>query len=257
MKQKKYGKCSICGKEAALSVDHIPPKCCGNKSDTYYFQYALEFLVEGERCKLRHSQNGLTFVNICNNCNNAMGKYDIHLQGFRNLVLSCINKTPCSDKFVLEKVCKSVIGHFLAASSYDSCIFSQAMRKYYLDDDKTIYDVYSLFCTYYPYKNRIFSLNNYVTFSLNNYVTLNSDDDNVPNGMISSLNFYPFVFIFCKKQNNRILTDLFEICKNGCSMFEIRMDDWKNKAPTWPAVVDYSHGVLASAAISDSKYKVK
>lgn len=238
-------------------MDHIPPKCCGNKSDTYYFQYALEFLVEGERCKLRHSQNGLTFVNICHNCNNAMGKYDIHLQGFRNWVLSCINKTPCSDKFVLEKVCKSVIGHVLAASSYDSCIFSQAMRKYYLDDDKTIYDVYSLFCTYYPYKNRIFSLNNYVPFSLNNYAPLNSSDDNIPNGMISSLYFYPFAFIFCEKQSSGIFIDLFEICKNSRLILEMRVDDWRNKAPTWPAIVDYSHGVLTSAAISDSKYKVK
>lgn len=193
MRQKKFGKCSICGMGAELSADHIPPKCCGNGSDTYYIQFTPAFLGEGVKCKPLHSQNGLIFANICHNCNNTMGsKYDIHLQRFRDCVLSLINETPYSGKFNLENVCKSVIGHFLAASRYDSCVFAQSMRNYYLNDDKTIYEKYSLLCAYYPYKNSI--------FSLNNYVPINLCGDSIPEGMISSLYFYPFAFIFCEKQ---------------------------------------------------------
>lgn len=249
MRQKKFGKCSICGMGAELSADHIPPKCCGNGSDTYYIQFTPAFLGEGVKCKPLHSQNGLIFANICHNCNNTMGsKYDIHLQRFRDCVLSLINETPYSGKFNLENVCKSVIGHFLAASRYDSCVFAQSMRNYYLNDDKTIYEKYSLLCAYYPYKNSI--------FSLNNYVPINLCGDSIPEGMISSLYFYPFAFIFCEKQCNIIGTDLFELCRNSCLMLKVSADDWKNKAPSWPAVIDDGHAFVAGVTMDDSKYKV-
>lgn len=251
MMQKEFGKCSICGKETWLSVDHIPPKCCGNNSDTYYITYVLKKSEKfsGNEIKPVHSQNGLKFVNICHACNNNMGsKYDTHLQKFRNVILSLIQKTQCNDKFVLENVCKSVIGHFLAASSYDSCTYSQIMRNYYLNDDKTIYDEYSLRCAYYPHKNNIFSFNNYVLADLSS--------GTLPYGMISSLYFYPFAFIFCEKQYNIIGSDLFEICKNNL-MLTINTDDWNDKAPYWPAISDKGHAIMTGATINDSKYKIK
>lgn len=250
MRKKKYGKCSICGKTTYLSVDHIPPKCCGNNSDTYYIQYTPEYLGKGANCKPKHSQNGLTFENICQECNNIMGsKYDTQLQSFRNLILSIVKEVPFDTKFSLEKVCKSVVGHFLSASSYDSCVFSRIMRDYYLNDNKKIHDGYSLLCTYYPYNN--------IIFSLNNYVVANWCGDNTPDGMISSLYFYPFAFIFCEKQHNIIGSDLFEMCRNKCLMLKMSTNDWKDKPPFWPAVSYNGHGVIAGKTIYDSKYKYK
>lgn len=250
MKQKKYGKCAICGKEGKLSIDHIPPKCCGNNADTYYIQYTPEFLGKGATCKQKHSQNGLTFSNICDNCNNIMGsQYDTHLQNFRNYIVSIIEQKPYHNGFVLDKVCKSVIGHFLASSSNDSSAFAQSMRDFYLYDDNAIFEKYSLLCAYYPYKDAI--------FSLNDYVPVNLCKDNIPSGMISSLYFYPFAFIFCQKQQAIIGSDLFEMCRNKCMMLKISTEDWRGKIPNWPAIVDNGHAVLVGATMNDSKYKIK
>lgn len=250
MKQKKFGKCAICGNDSKLSADHIPPKCCGNNSDTYYIQYTPDFLGDGARHKPIHSQNGLTFTNICEKCNNTMGsRYDAHLQYFRDCIISLIEGNHYHGKFVMENVCKSIIGHFLAVSKYDPCTFAQAMRNYYLNDDKTIYEGYSLLCAYYPYKDSI--------FSLNDYVPVNLCGDNIPEGMISSLYFYPFAFIFCEKQKSVIGSDLFEMCRNKCLSLKVSSEDWNKKAPCWPAVIDDGHAILASAAMNDSKFKVK
>lgn len=250
MKHKKYGRCTICGEETKLSEDHIPPQCCGNNIDTYYIQCTPEFLREEKRRKPIHSQNGITFANICEKCNNTMGsKYDIHLQNFRDCIISIIERKPFNGTFTLECVCKSIIGHFLAASNSSSSVFSQAMREFYLNDDETIFEKYSLLCAFYPYKECI--------FIFNDYVPVNLCGDNIPEGMISNLYFYPFAFIFCEKQKSIIGSDLFEMCRNKCMRLKISTEDWKNKAPNWPAIIDEGHALLAGGTINESKFKIR
>lgn len=249
MKQKKHGKCAICGKMAKLSIDHIPPKCCGNSADTYYIQYTPDYLGKGAKRKPMHSQNGLTFTHICENCNNIMGsKYDTHLQIFRDKVLSMINGQTNHEQFDLKKVCKSVVGHFLAASSDDQSTFAKTMRDYYLGDNTAIYADHTLLFSYYPYKNAI--------FSLNDYSVINLCGDSIPEGMLSSLYFFPFAFIFCQKQIVNFGIDLFEVCRNNCLSLRVSSKDWENKAANWPAIVDNGHAVIIGATANDSKFKI-
>ena len=245
------GKCAICGKEKQLSYDHIPPKCCGNSGDSYYISFTPEYLGGRTRmAKHKHSQNGIKFLTICNDCNNNLGaKYDKDLGNFRQYVIEAIkgNDNP-KYSFDITKAIKGLIGHLLAASKYDPSLPAKAMRDFYFDRNNDLVKKYSLMVCYYPYQNNIFILKNYVSSAIGDI------PEAKPYGLLSSLYFYPFAFILCDKQQLPFGNDLLEVF-NGPVHLYFKHNDWNGKLPFWPAIVDDNHYLVVSGAGMDSVFK--
>ncbi len=246
----KKGKCAICGKEAELSYDHIPPKCCGNNGDSYYISFTPECL--GGNTKItrhKHSQNGIKFQNICSECNNGLGaRYDKELGYFRQFMLDVIEKKKPSKGFDLRKVVKGLIGHLLAASKYDTSLPAEMMRDFYLDKNDKLLNSFSFMTCYYPYQKNIFILKNYIPITIGMAKTK-------PEGMLSSLYFYPFAFILCDKQELPFGIDLFEALKVAPLQLKFLFSDWQGKSPIWPVAIDDHHALLVSDGGKDSVYK--
>lgn len=252
----KYALCSICELKRKMSEDHIPPKCCGNNGKVYYRRFSPEYI--GKQAKpLRdlYSQNGIKFRYICSDCNNLLGtKYDDELGDFKNIILKIINGNKEEYQINVDKIVKSVIGHFLASSERDNCTHSVAMRDYFFDrvvDD--FYNNYSLYVYFYPYKEQVFIMKEYMVVDLQN--------TNINNYLLSSLYFYPFAFVFSEKRFDKNGTDLLEFVK-GKTNLKISTSDWyyedgRIKEFSWPAVVTGFKGVIGGSATKDSVFDVK
>lgn len=251
------GVCSICKQEGKLSDDHIPPKSCGNNGRSLYISFTPEYLQSGSIKKQKISQNGLKFRTICPRCNNELGaKYDKDLFLFRQFILSIISNSKIDMKYNELNVIKGILGHLLAASELDESIPANDIRKFYFDDNlncmKEFLSKYSLLCFYYPYRESIFILKNYVPIDF-------SGQDKIPEGMISSFYFYPFAFVFCDKTTKFPSKDLLNLLLGGNVIFSAK--DWVYpngdiRPETWPALVDNNgHAFVASGLSKDSVFK--
>lgn len=250
-------KCSICLKEDNLSVDHIPPKCCGNISDSFYINYTPEYLGNDANKKMIHSQNGIKFKTICPKCNSDLGaKYDTELEKFYKYMVDINNGNYHEFTINILLIVKSIIGHLLAAGEPDFCVPAKAMRKFYLSkSNNELNDFclkYSLFCLNYPYKESIFIMKNFVPVFLGKNIKKIES-------MISCLYFYPFAFIFTDKQKFDNHCDLLNVLIKKENL-TLQSHEWieingQPLHPTWPAVVDDNHCFIISASAKDSIFK--
>ncbi len=259
--KKEIGVCSICLEEKILSDDHVPPKCCGNNKDSYYRRFTPEYLEETSKLAPIHSQNGVKLRTICNKCNNDLGAiYDVELEKFYKSSLAQLSKEKAFYPFDLLKVVKAVIGHFLASAKPQNIPQDNDMRNFCnSDDEKTIKafsQKYSLLCLGYPYKASIFILRNYVT------AYLKTSEKQIP-GLLSSLYFYPFAFIFTRKCSLSYGTDFLNfLLSDDKQLLSISLTDWCETdgnllCPTWPAVADDSHLFIITSAAKESAFKPK
>lgn len=259
--KKETGVCSICLKEEILSGDHIPPKCCGNNKDSYYRRFTPEYLEESSKQISIHSQNGIKLRTICNKCNNDLGAiYDVELEKFYKSSLSQLSKEFAFYPFDPLKVVKAIIGHFLAAAKPQNISQDNDMRIFYNSDSEEVArwfaNKYSLFCLGYPYKDSIFILRNYVTAYLD-------PNQKKINGLLSSMYFYPFAFIFADKQPFQYGSDLLTFLRtNKPTRLFISLDEWREPngnclGPTWPAIADDTHAFIITPAAKQSAFKPK
>lgn len=248
-----YGKgiCSICLKEGNLSFDHVPPKCCGNKDNSRYIRYLPEYLSECLKAKPLHSQNGIKFRTLCAKCNNDLGsKYDRSLMSLCKSIIKMGNNHICSCPAAPININKAVIGHLLATTNpMVNRKVENDWRKFYLDTSeqlpKEFCEKYSLFCFYYPYKESVFILRNFVSFGFFS-------------GPLSCLYFYPAAFVFCNKQKVSHCTD-FLTAKRSESL-EIGFwigNDGRLLDPCWPAVPSSDIVVCDIASAEQSVIKIK
>jgi len=69
------GICNICLKEfSALSEEHVPPKCTGNRGRYRFISY-LNFMTDSSTKPLGFSQNGIKYRTVCTECNNITLKH--------------------------------------------------------------------------------------------------------------------------------------------------------------------------------------
>lgn len=255
IKNKKYGQCSICGKYGKFSYDHVPPKNCGNNNKVYYDHFIPDrFNPERPTISHDHSQNGVKFYFICESCNNLLGsKYDIDLMLFREKLLS----DSLSPKIPnLNHVIKSIIGHLLAATPFNSIKINKDLRELFASDDTSILNNYSLFCFFYPYKDHIVILRNYMI------VNLIEKSDKMLKGLLSSLYFYPFAFILSEKQEFCKGVDLIKSASIKSDIIQFSINDWKLNGeiltPNWPCDVhDNTNGTQCLITIeSEAKHSI-
>ncbi|MEG0892708.1 MAG: hypothetical protein RR998_05110 [Oscillospiraceae bacterium] len=131
-------KCNICGLEKPLSADHVPPKCCSNKGTINFYQLFQKNINPDK--KPGQAQKGIYFKTICEKCNNELlgNQLDPFLGNLQEQIINATSQcTSLSDDiFVniqINKVCRSVIGHLLAAFPhyYDGGIEPE-LRNYFL-----------------------------------------------------------------------------------------------------------------------------
>ena len=251
----KYALCSICELNKKMSDDHIPPKCCGNSDKVFYRRFTPEYIGSKAKTKDLYSQNGIKFRYICSDCNNLLGtKYDDELGKFKEVILKLLKGSNEKYSIDVNKIVKSIVGHFLASSERDNCTHSVAMRDYFFDRNvEKFFNEYSLFVYFYPYNDQVFIMKEYMVMDLEN--------DEFSNKLFSSLYFYPFAFIFSEKRTDSKGTDLLEFFKHR-TVLRISTNDWyyddgRMKEYSWPAVVTGYKAVLGGSATKDSVFDVK
>ena len=108
------GYCRICGNFRKLSVDHIPPKSCGNNNRIKIYYKDGIFI----------SQNGLTCKTICEDCNNNLlgARYDKELIKLYNEI-KIMNSSSIIFKRIkvdinVKDLVRCLLGHLIAICVY-------------------------------------------------------------------------------------------------------------------------------------------
>lgn len=158
------GYCRICGKFAELTVDHIPPKSCGNKGRTSF--------TVGNKSVIM--QNGFHCRTICAECNNTLlgANLDKDFKKFYDEVKFAKSSPALTKQGLLEikvdpqKVLRCILAHFLAAnvchrklsvkgvlnSPLDTDIIYERYRQFVLGNT-TVLENTNVYYWYYPYSN--------------------------------------------------------------------------------------------------------
>jgi len=218
-KTRTFGKCNICGNEAKLTWDHVPPKFCYNSDKTIYnniFKETRSF--EDKFNKFNISQNGIKFKSICAECNNnLLGRnYDTELM----LLVDKIKEFVYSDStqvngriyinVKINKVVRAIIGHLLAAKeNFDDCLIDVKLREYLLNPSALPPKDMQLLWRIYPY-SAILLIRDIST----KRVTINKPP--LPEGVISCMSAFPFAVILTSTPGNTCgLEDLFLLCTDN------------------------------------------
>lgn len=160
-----HGYCRICGKFADLTVDHIPPKSCGNKGRTSFTLWNKTIIM----------QNGFQCRTICDNCNNKLlgSDFDKEFKKFydkakelkrmhSSIIFDSINKIDVDAK----KILRCILAHFLAANAchseknveetlqtpLDQNIVYERYRQFVLGKTQSIENS-DVYYWYYPFSN--------------------------------------------------------------------------------------------------------
>lgn len=131
-------KCNICSLKKPLSADHVPPKCCSNKGSVNFYRLFQKNMNPDQ--KPGQAQKGIYFKTICEKCNNELlGKQlDPFLGELQKQIINATSQcNSLSDDILINihinKVCRSVIGHLLAAfPNYYEGGIEPELRNYFL-----------------------------------------------------------------------------------------------------------------------------
>ena len=161
----KYGKCNICGDDADLTSDHVPPKGVlkFNRVDLHNIAVALSAEETGP-IKGRFFQRGVKFRSICQNCNRDLlgALYDPELVSFSNDVSRYLTSQltlPAIAKFSVRPglIAKAIAGHILAIGleRFPRGVMGDALAEFVRDPDSAPPDGLSIFYWPYPYWSQV------------------------------------------------------------------------------------------------------
>jgi hypothetical protein len=190
--QKKDRICNICQQEKELSIDHVPPQACP-PAKSRLISKLLYQMIGDTSFHPRHSQNGVTFKTICNDCNNLLGsRYDRALGEFSRRIESFVESNlSLPDSFEVEcqpnAVMRSVLGHLLAAKTEtDEVVVDGLIRPCIIDPSLPIHDDIHIFYWIYPYEETVI-LRDFVMPSVRGRF------ENI--GFFNLIKFYPLAFL--------------------------------------------------------------
>lgn len=198
-KRVQFDKCNICGKESALTWNHVPPKSCFNKfsSDVNPFIWGVPKVNSYDK---RH-QSGIRYRSICDACNNTIGsKYDLVLEEFTKIVAMMLCSAIELPEIVtipiqINKVCRAICAHFLAAKNfYDENSHQDInLRQYVLNETIVRIKDTQLLSWSYPYS----------TVFINKGVVIKSFSKTIdfPDGVVSNISSFPLAYIIQNKRD--------------------------------------------------------
>ena len=193
VKKRETDICNICTQVRKLTWDHVPPRGVGLPGDVYtgtFFDKLPSINDYGKKY-----QSGIKYRTICEQCNNiVLGEKDQWLKEFEVAVGEKIIEMRAHMPVFLEidvpinKICKSICGHLLAAKdSADECVMDARMREYVLEDTKSAEECgIRLFFWLYLYSS---------TCVMRDVIPRGINNKEMPSGMISFFSSYPFSFI--------------------------------------------------------------
>ena len=233
--------CNICKTEDYLTRDHVPPQCCSNKGNVNFYRL-FDTNIDPNK-KPGQFQKGIYFKTLCSKCNNEyLGKeFDPYLGDFQNNIIDAVSKcTKISDaitiKCKINKICRAVIGHLLAALPFflDGGIEND-LRKYFFDKAEKQIKNQHLYIWISNEKR--------VAMARNIGIAL----DPIFNGaMISLLKFPGAAFMLCDKYIDDNLVDLFDYTsRNIEDEIEVKMElssiysrNGEARITEWPLIVN-------------------
>ena len=125
--KKSIGRCNICGEQAKLTEDHVPPKFWNNSKIKFFSQGFGT--MDPPRANMPYPQQarkGIVFRTLCEKCNNDLlgDKTDKHLKEFIDIIKTGAPIRRYSHflncNVYVNRVARAVTGHILAAkNSYD------------------------------------------------------------------------------------------------------------------------------------------
>jgi len=252
------GYCRICGEYGLLTVDHIPPKSCGNNSP-------VELSVNNGRYIT--SQNGLKTRSICADCNNKkLGlDFDIELAKLCEEI-NCLRNKRITIPFLCqkmkidsEKVIKSILGHILAITFPANISFSDYLSKplinegvlddyrNYVMGKSNLFERYRVYYWYFPFN--IIKMIPYFSH-IPNFIKF-------PSSPVSGtlIKFNPLAIFIVDKQYSQVEFDL--------DFLDFNVKEFRKKifmkilAKTWPELPDKNGIVMCNGkGMINAKKKV-
>ena len=156
------GICNLCGANARLTEDHIPPKGVPLVGQAYLERLTDTLGVERNRRSGRIFQRGVKYRSICAKCNNELlgQAYDPTLIRFCKEVHSSLSDRvyiSADIRVQQNRLFRSVVGHLLAhgVGQHRMGPFPSQKNDYFLDDSAIFPSDLRLYCWAYPYKAQV------------------------------------------------------------------------------------------------------
>lgn len=158
-KRNKSDYCNICGELRDLTWDHVPPQGITH-GEAVIVNTVFKGMPE-PNSHMKRYQNGIKYRSICGSCNNdILGVYDKEYKQFtadiENNLPMLINDGEISISIQVNKVCRAMIGHLLAArSTYESSVIADKLMREYVLDSERVLSKLNLYMWAYPYESII------------------------------------------------------------------------------------------------------
>ena len=212
LKKEREDVCNLCGQIKHLTWDHVPPKAAGNINEVNVNTLFTGLPTEDKYQK--RYQSGIKFRTICDKCNNdILGNYDMAYKNFIAKIVQLMNSNiilPEQLKISVEinKVCKAICGHILAAKQeYDDTIPENFLRDYVNNPSTKMNSTMKLYYWIYPY-NTICLARDIVVGSLKNKA--------YPKNIVSVMSSFPLAVLLDSDSDEQCgLEDLFQYTTNN------------------------------------------
>ncbi len=162
----RQGQCNICGEQALLTEDHVPPKGCFKPSQIEL--RTIHKRITGKDTagvkKSRSSQNGVKFKTLCARCNNTLlGKrYDPELIRFSNQISDILRSGLFLPEFIEiaakpQYLIRAVLGHLSAVGvdRYQKGDDTVAFSEYMIDLQRPLPASFRIYYWLYPGQNPV------------------------------------------------------------------------------------------------------
>jgi hypothetical protein len=158
------GVCNICGCNAHLTDDHIPPKGLLKPTQVEMLSLCESLYLEKFKKSRRFSQNGLKFKTLCANCNNNLlgSQSDPSLISFANEAKNLLKSSLCLPENIFvetkpNRLCRSVVGHLLAAQLDGHRIgtTTNSLTDYFLQTTTNLPSNIEIYYWLYPYSDQV------------------------------------------------------------------------------------------------------
>lgn len=251
-----HSTCNICESRTTLTRDHVPPRCCSNSGIIRYRKLFDENFFPSKQP--RHSQSGIHFKTICSNCNNELlGKsLDPHLGLLQEQILNKLKSVnhltdTISVTIDINKICRAVVGHLLAAFPfYNNGGIEPLLRNYFAGTSSNIEGQFLYFW-----------INPEDTIAVSRNIGIASSD-NLNNSCISLMKFPGGAFMLSNTSIDDNMINLLDYissdqdheCTFEINLSSIYTNSGEFRSTDWPLIATDSRIFIISQEVAWDSY---